>query len=258
MASAIIENVQVDGNARIFFIDTGKREFVYRTHLRNLPSSLTNLPAQAVFVKVPNKVKEVRNMQSSSNHYTLVVTSVTQGYAGRAGNVEFCNEGTLIKDSDCPKPIQKKTPAAKQCAIPKLYYVLLPTPLHLREEFRNKTRVFITYFVSPGEFYVRLDIEQENFRAMSEKLQNLMASGKLLPSSDLAEDVVCAVKIDGVWMRCRIISFDEQLAKISLIDVGNIISIKLDQSSRLHGCAAFGESALLAILPNGLAALPIS
>ena len=64
---------------------------------------------------------------------------------------------------------------------------------------------------------------------MSEKLQNLMASGKLLPSSDLAEDVVCAVKIDGVWMRCRIISFDEELAKISLIDVGNIISIKLDQ-----------------------------
>ena len=56
----------------------------------------------------------------------------------------------------------------------------------------------------------------------------------------------------------QLISFDEQLAKISLIDVGNIISIKLDQSSRLHGCAAFGESALLAILPNGLAALPIS
>ena len=86
-------------------------------------------------------------MQSSSNHYTLVVTSVTLGYAGRAGNVEFSIEGTLIKDSDCPNPIQKKTPAAKQGAIPKLHYVLPPTPLHLREEFRNKTRIFVSQFV---------------------------------------------------------------------------------------------------------------
>ena len=63
---------------------------------------------------------------------------------------------------------------------------------------------------------------------MSEKLQNLMASRKLLPSSDLAEDVVCDVKKDGVRILYRIISFDEEMAKVSLIDVGNIISIELD------------------------------
>ena len=95
---AIIENVQIDGNARIVFIDTGKREFTSRTLLRNLPSSLTNLPAQAVYVKLPNKVKEVRHMQKASNDYTLVMKSVTKGYAGRAGNVEFGIEGTLIQE----------------------------------------------------------------------------------------------------------------------------------------------------------------
>ena len=68
----------------------------------------TNLPAQAVFVKLPNKVKGVRHMQKASNDYTLVVKSVTQGYAGCAGNVEFCIEGTLIHDSDLRKPIPKK------------------------------------------------------------------------------------------------------------------------------------------------------
>ena len=86
----------------IFFIDTGKRECVYRSHLRNVPSSLTNLPAQAFLVKLPNKVQEVRKIQNSSNQFTLVMTSVTQGYAGRAGNVEFCIEGTLLKDSESP------------------------------------------------------------------------------------------------------------------------------------------------------------
>ena len=86
---------------------------------------------------------------------------------------------------------------------------------HVREEIRNKTRVFVSHFVTPGEFYVRVDIEEENFRAMSDKLQNLMASGKLLPLSDLAQDVVCAVNIEGVWRRCRIISFDNELATVS-------------------------------------------
>ena len=65
---AIIENVQQDGQVRIYFIDTGKREFVYHSHLRNLPASFTNLPAQAVFVKLANTAPEVRDMQKHQLH----------------------------------------------------------------------------------------------------------------------------------------------------------------------------------------------
>ena len=63
---------------------------------------IDKLASSGSFGKIAQQVQEVRKIQNSSNQFTLVMTSVTQGYAGRAGNVEFCIEGTLLKDSESP------------------------------------------------------------------------------------------------------------------------------------------------------------
>ena len=40
--------------------------------------------------------------------------------------------------------------------------------------------------------------------------------------------LVCAVNVEGEWNRCRIISFDKEIAKVYLMNVGKTISVKVD------------------------------
>ena len=65
---------------------------------------------------------------------------------------------------------------------------------------------------------------------MSERLNDLMDSdhAMLLPLPDFAQNLVCAVNVEGEWNRCRIISFDKEIAKVYLMNVGKTISVKVD------------------------------
>ena len=106
-------------------------------------------------------------------------------------------------------------------------------PQHKGHENLRRTKVVVTFFESPGEFYVRLDREQETFRKMSEQLAQQLDSPELVPSSELAADLICAVKVEEKWNRCQIVRFNQQEAEISLLDVGKSISVPLDTIYRL-------------------------
>ena len=111
--------------------------------------------------------------------------------------------------------------------------VMLPRPKHEGQENLRRTKVIVTYLESPGEFYVRVDREQEMFQRMSKQLAQQLESPEQVPSSELAPGLICAVQMEEKWNRYRIVRLDQQEANILLLDVGKSLSVPLDTIYRL-------------------------
>ena len=108
-------------------------------------------------------------------------------------------------------------------------YVPPPKPPHEGQENVKRKKVIVPHLESPGEFYVRFEQDQESFQSMSDLLtQQLDSKAELVPFSELSTGLVCAVKADDKWSRCRIVRLDEAAAKVFLLDFGKCLSIPVN------------------------------
>ena len=267
----------------VYYIDYGNRELKTLRNIRLLDKALSTMPAQAIHCVFNGKLSNLLDAMElkPNNDIDFVVDRLDDGGVGRLlGQPELTlhvrlydrmEEETTESTSNSfrpavarnvqesptslapsffkeQEPISTMSAFTSSCGVRRnatartLVHAWQPSNIAGAKN-HSMSRVFVAHVESPGEFYVRLESDQQTYVDMTQRLTARYGSAgqqelDLLRVFLLKPNIICVVYLEEEesWNRCRIIQTPadpSSLVTVFLMDVGRTLSVELDRLFQL-------------------------
>jgi len=213
-----------DDSVEVHFVDYGNSEKVQKSDVCLLNEDLVSLPPQAVECELQNAVKASNQLTAKFKELieekdvtaTIVdvqddictVSLTLPGGQNIAEALELVEAGASVVTVSSPPSARPRTHSS-----PTQHFVVPAVP--------DKSSVFLSNIITPGEFYIQR-VDQED--ALTELMEKVSQHCQTAPGvGALVNGLACCALYseDGSWYRAKVVTCDGKTATVEFVDYGN-------------------------------------